>query len=156
MALLQVTLADELEALAPTTSAPAAVQTLADAYGAYMAGAVANGIPIVTTSAAVSAMAGAMTFPTSGTPAGAAAVLVGGVQAFWAAMVAAPATYFAGATVITPPAGLTGLAAALSAVFAANVGLSLEDSADAMAGAIHTASLGGTATFPGPLVTAIA
>ena len=156
MALTESTLASELEALVPTTDAAAAVQTLADAYAAYMDGASSDGVPIQNTATAATAMAGAMSFPTAGTASGAGTALSAGVQAFWAAMVAAPATYFPAATVITPPAALAALAAALTTVFGDNVGSTLEDSAAAMAGVIHTASLGGTATFPGPRVTAIA
>ncbi len=155
MALSESTLADELENLTPTTDADAAVQTLADAYGDYMSDAVSNGIPILTVTAAVEAMADAMEFPLPGTASAAATAIAAGVSAFWAAMVSAPATYFTAATVITPPAGLSGLAAALQSVLVSNVGLSLADSAATMADPMHSASAAGTATFPGPVVFAL-
>lgn len=155
MARLEATLASEIEALTPTTNAAGAVQTLADAYGVYMADAEANGVPIENVATGVAAMASAMSFPVPSTPAEAGTQLANGVSAFWAAMVAAPATFFPGATAITTPPALADLAPNLATVFAANVGRSLEGCAAALADAMDTASTGGTATFPGPVVAAI-
>lgn len=155
MPLLESTLASALEALVPTTDAAAAVQTLADAYRVYMAAATSNGLPLLGTGVAASEMAQAMTFPADGTAASAAGVLADGVQTFWSQVARVPSSSFAGATLITPPTGLAGLAVALTTVFETSVGSSLEESAAALAAALHTASAGGTATFPGPVVTAI-
>lgn len=159
MALLQTTLATALEELVPTSGEGVAEQRLAAAYGAYMKQAVAGAVPIVAAAVdatAIPAMASAMAFAL-GSAADGAAVVVAGVTAFWAAMVAAPAAFFAGAIVITaPPFG--GLAAALAATFSANTSgaVSLVDAVNAMATDMHSATAGiGTATFPGPVVSAI-
>ena len=156
MALSDTYLSTLLESLTTDTTALEAAEKLAEAYASYMIGAAAGAFPLLATVAPKAAMSGAMVFPTVGTAASAGASIQAGVVAFWAAMVAAPATYFAAATVIAPPAGLTTLGTALSAVFTSNIGSSLELSADAMAAAIHAASAGGTATFPPSTVTPIA
>lgn len=154
MALSESTLATEFEVLTPTADAAEAAQRLADAYGNYMSAATANGGAILTVTAAVSAMAGAMTFSSSGSAASAAAAISAGVSAFWGVLVAAPATHFAGATVITPPAGLAGLTAALTSMLSGG-DRTLEEGAAALASDVHAATAGGSATFPGPLVAPI-
>lgn len=150
MALLEATLASELENLAPTDNASAAVQAMADAYGVYFADAVCNGIAIMSVTAPTAAMASAMAFPVPGSPAGAGAVYQSGVVAFWAVIVAAPATYFTAAIGITPPPTLETLGAAMASTFTGNVGLSLADSAAAMACDLHAATIGGLGVFGGP------
>lgn len=155
MARAEATLATELEALGPTSNAAAAVQTIGDSYGVYMGGATSNGVPLTGAAGGVSAMAAALAFPVPSTFGEAGAALAAGVSAFWDAMVAAPSTFFAGASVITPPAGLAALPGSLAAVLAANIGQSLESCAAAIAAAIHDASTGGTATFPGPTVAPV-
>lgn len=160
MALKQSTLATELQSLAPTTTAGAAELRLAEAYGNYMHAAVANGVPIVAAAVdatAVPAMAAAMTFAAGATASQGAAVVSDGVSAFWAALVAAPATFFVGATVITQPPFAT-LVAALAAVFESNTSAerSLADAVAEVATVLHTATASqGTATFPGPVVAPI-
>ena len=151
MAILEATLATELENLVPTATAPEAVQAMADAYGVYMSDAVCNGITILSVSALVTAMAGAMSFPNTGSAADAGAAFQAGVVAFWAAMVAAPATYFTAAIGITVPPNLSTLGTALASTFGSNLTKSLEDSAAAMAADIHTVSLGGFGVFTGPV-----
>lgn len=161
MPLSSTTLANEIEALTPTATAGVGELRLASAYGDYMHGAVAGAVPIIAAAVdatAVPAMAGAMTFATDATAAQGAAVVTAGVVAFWAAMAAAPATFFAGATLITPPA-FASLTAALTAVLedATADGATLEDAAADLAAGLHAATAGqGTATFFGPTVSPIA
>ncbi len=156
MALVEATLSTELQAVVPTLGSGATA--LAQAYANYMAGATAL-TPILAPAlpAAVTAMAGAMTFSAGASAAAGAAVLAAGVAAFWAAMNAPAASYFASATLVTPPPALAGLAAALAPIMTANAasGVTLEDASDALAAALHTASLGGTATTPVAIVTPI-
>jgi len=153
----QSTLSTELQALVPTDNAVLAAQRLAQAYGDYMKDAEANLIPIVAAavdSTAVPAMAGSMTF--SFAAADGAAQILAGVGAFWTAVAAAPATFFPGATIVTPPVFAT-LAASLVANFASNTlsSNSLIDSVDAVATSLHTATTGATATFPPAAPSAI-
>lgn len=156
MALAEATLADALESLTPTTNPLSALLILAAAYGGYMEESASNGVAMADSTAASTAMAGAMAFPVPSTPAQAGTALAAGVSAFWATMVGAPAAAYPGATVVTPPPGLAALAATLAATLAANVGNGLVDCAAALAAAIHAASAGGAATFPGPVVSPIA
>lgn len=148
MSLSQADLADGLESLTPVSTSREAAQTIADAYALYMSAALASTFPILSVVAPLAAMAGAISFSPNGSPAAAGASIQAGIVQFWATMIAAPATYFAGATAITPPPDLTSLGTALSAVFSSEVGSSLETIADAMATAIHAASVKGTAAFP--------
>jgi len=156
VARVQATLSAELQAIVPTFSSGSAA--VAAAYGDYMLGATAL-TPIIAAAvpAAVSAMAAAMTFTAGATAAAGAAVLSAGVSAFWAAMVAAPATYFALFPIITIPPALAGLTAALTPIMVANAapGVSLVTASDALAAALHTASTGGTTTTPVAVVTPI-
>ncbi len=155
MALLESKLATELEVLTPTTDAAQAVLDLADAYGNYFADAESNSITILTVSAAVTAMSGAMSFPLPGSAAAGAASISAGVAAFWAVLVAAPAAHFTGATLIVIPTGLAGLTAALTSAIPTTVGLTTAQGAAIMAADMHAASIGpvaGNATFPGPAV----
>lgn len=146
MSLKTSVLAANLEDLAPTSSAATAAQTLADAYGDYMSKATATGT-ILSVTGPTAAMAAAMTFSDDATPAEAAAIFQAGCVAFWGYMAANPLTCWALATLITPPAALTGLGAALTPIFPANRSLSLAASAAAMAAAIDTATTGGTVTY---------
>lgn len=148
MAMLQTTLADELKALALYDNEPDAIQAWADAFAAYFGDAESNAVIIAPAAipAAKAAMAGAMT----GLSMTGAAALQAGIVAFWGALV--PATAWPTTTAITPPPGLSGLAAALQVVFDANTigGLSKDASMTAIAGAIHPINaVGGTATWPG-------
>lgn len=149
------TLKDELLAMGLFDNEPEAIQGWAAAFRTYFEDAVAGAVPVETSAldAPESAMAGAMTgLSTSG-----ASAIQAGVIAFWAALVAAPAVYFVGATLITPPLGLSGLAAALTTVFANNTATKASASTAyaAISGANNAANTGGTATFPGPVVEPI-
>ncbi len=151
MALSQSILSAALAGMTPTLVPASAVAKLAASYSAFMQDAVTNSIPLTNPASAQTAMTGAMSFPVPGTAASASSVIVAGVIEFWATMTASPPTFFAASAVITPPPGIAGMGTALAAVFVANIGLSLADSADAMASVIASASMGGTATFPGPV-----
>ncbi len=159
MTLSQSQLSTEIQAMVPT--AGAAEMTLAVAFGEYMKEAIAAAVPIIDSaidSTAVPAMASAMSFSAGASAAAGAAVVRSGIDAFWAAMVAVPASFFATATLITPPV-YAGLSVPLAATFVANAATSasLADSADDMAADIHPLTSGiGTATFPGPIVEFIA
>lgn len=159
MTLSQSQLSTEIQAMVPT--AGAAETTLAQAFGDYFKGAIAGAVTVIGSaidSTAVPAMAGAMSFAEGATPLEGAGEIKAGIDAFWAAMVAAPASFFAAATLITPPAVYGTLPASLAATFIANTGASasLADSADDMAADIHPLTDGtGTATFPGPTVQII-
>lgn len=161
MALVEATLATQIQTMTPTATPGVAEARLAAAYGVYMKGALAGAVPIVAAavdSTAVPAMAGAMAFTAGATAAAGAAVIQGGLVAFWAAMVAAPAVFFSGATVVTPPT-FAALSSALLATFAANLapGTTLADASAALASALHAATVGqGSATFPPGVVSVIA
>lgn len=167
MALLQATLAGFLTtALDPALPVDADITSLdiptriAQAFGAYFKDANA-GTPVLAPAideTAVPAMAAAMTFPTVGTPASGAAVFTAGYTAFWTAMVGAPVSFFAGATVITPATGLAALATAVAAIFPLNnlPDITTAQAAANLATAIHpNAGLTGTATFGVPTVAII-
>ena len=161
MALVETTLATELEALVPTVAIGVGAARLATAYGHYMHDATAGGVPMSASAVdatAVPAMADALAFVPGASAADGAAVLCAGVVAFWAAMAASPGSFFSGATAITPPTFAT-LPRALAAVFEACAvpGVPLSHAAAAIAGQLHAATAGlGTATRPGPVVAPIA
>jgi hypothetical protein len=66
-----------------------------------------------------------------------------GIIAWWDYLVAHPAACFTGASSVTKPAGLTGIAAALVSVFASNTSGAL--SASAACGAVATSLHGNNA-----------
>jgi hypothetical protein len=148
MAMLQTTLADELQALGLYDNEPDAIQAWADAFAAYFEDAESNAVIIA--SAAIPAAKAAMVSAMTGLSTAGAAAIQAGIVAFWGALV--PATAWLTTTAITPPPGLSGLTAALQAVFDANTtgGLSKDASMTAIAGAIHPINaVGGAATWPG-------
>ena len=154
------TLKSGLEALEATGDEAVAIQRLAIAYEDYMNDAMSNGLSVLPGSMLLTpfnnmktAMVGIGDFNTTA----AATKLAAGLTAFWAAMSAAPATIFTGATAITPPVTLATVGTGIQAAFDANVaaGKGLSDAAQALADAISVGSLGGTATFPGPIVSPI-
>lgn len=145
MPLSSSTLADGLEALAPTDSEAAAISAIVSAWDAYFGGSTVSGV----TATPGSYAAGLSTMQTalvgmSATGAGAAA-LAAGVTAFWSGIAGLATTIWITAPVvlvppIVPPAGLAALPAALAAAFASNTSgsSSLADSAAAVAAALHT------------------
>lgn len=162
MALAQATYATELETL-PLSGDPVAARTeFAQAFGEYFKEAVlTGGGPLLNTAAidstSVPAMAAALTFSIGNTALQGATAIVTAINAFWATLVAAPATFWTGATLVTPPPYAT-LAATLASTFEDNRDdeLGKADASNAIAGDIHLATdLLGTVTFPGPLVRSI-
>lgn len=157
MAMSQSTLATELENMVPTDNEPDAITALTDAYGVFAADAESNSIPITPAGvnlgkAAMSAALVGMSVSGAGITAIPAACI-----AFWVAVAGGLATSFPGATAITPPPH-AGIAAKLAITFPANTagGKSLADSVDAIATDMHSeAIVGGTCTFPGPVVAPI-
>lgn len=157
MALTQAALATEFLAVVPEIIELDAKTNFSQAYGNYIKLATANAVPTVGTfidATLVPAMVSAMTFGSSGTPSTGAAALVAGFTAFWAAAVAAPASFIVGATVIVPPI-FAALSAALIATFGVNQGPPAKDqptSTSNLATDVHAATLlSPTATFGVPV-----
>ena len=88
----------------------------------------------------------------------AAAKIQAGITAFWGVVAASAATIWTMVppvpppTGATPPAGLSGIAAALTSVFATNTSseADLDTAATNVANAIHPTQLGGIALIPPP------
>ncbi len=155
MALVQSTLASGLEAMEPIDSEATAIQRFADAFDDYFAGASVTGIPVTpgTTAAAKAAMIGAL----AGLNTDAATAIQNGITAYWGTVAPSATTIWAGTVgpiipPAVPPAGISGIAAALTGVFSANTsgGLALAAAAAAVAGAIHPTQLGGIVNLGPP------
>ncbi len=98
-------------------------------------------------------------------PGGAPAAIQAGVVAFWAALVAFPVVYFAAATAVTPPPGISVISADI--VLAAPLNVAAPNDAPTSLGYLVDGGLGGnvgihpltvtsaTATFPGPTTVPI-
>lgn len=144
MALSSATLSTNLQLVTPTSSAIAAVAAVAAAYKAYIAQASANSVTILGAAlgAAETAMVAAMSFSAGDSASAGAAKFLAGISAFWGVMVAAPASYWAGGTVIVPPT-FSGTSAAVAADFTANTSGSktLAQSMNAVAASIHAGTL---------------
>jgi hypothetical protein len=156
MAMSQSILAAELDVEIQNTETLAeAINAWAAAWKTYFTDAESNSVPILTPILDTAEAAMAVAMPSLGVDAGAA--LTSGVTAWWATLVASPPLTFTACTAITPPAGLAGIAAALTPVFISNRDgeLSKADALNAIASALHPLNLGGTATFPGPIVAPI-
>lgn len=156
MAMAAATLETELNGLALYDTEAAAITAWAAAFEVYFLDATtATGGSIL--AAGVTAAKAAMATAMVGLSTDGAAKIAAGVSAFWGAGVAAPATWWAAATVITPPAALADLETDLGNTFSQNIS---EEASKAtcmqrIAADIHTACTGGTATFPGPVVDPI-
>lgn len=148
MPLLVTSLSAELVVIAGAHPAnvAAAIISWATAFDNYMAASTCNGAPLNPAVASVASLA--MQGALAGLGAGGAAALAAGVTAYWAAL-NVPGAYGASLSV-TPPPGVGGLAAALTAVFAANTSgaLVVPGAQDAIAAAWHPLMLGGIAIFP--------
>ena len=162
MALSQSTLATNLELAQLSETFLAAGQALSNAFGEYMKEGTSNSVPITGSavdSTAVPAMVAVLApgLGVSFSIADFSTLLTNSIVAFWAAMVATPAAFLSGATVITPPT-YAALAATLAVTLADNLSskASIEVAMSAIASDIDTATAGlGTATFPGPIVAPI-
>lgn len=153
------TLKTELQALIPTDSVAVAIERLATAFTNYFleaqvgATSVASGTLAVPKAAMVTALAGI------NAPGAGAAVMQAGIIAFWGSVATTAAVIWAGNTPpvvgATVPPGLSGIAAALTPVFAANVAQkrSLVDSCEAIAAALHPLQITGLAAVSPPAGT---
>lgn len=151
------TLATELANLIPAASEAVAAATLAVAYATFAADAVAGVVSITAAGVGLGKAAMLSALVGMSTPGAGPAVITSAVQAFWVAVAAGLATSFAAATAITPPPH-AGLQVLLEVAFVANTAsrASLVDAAQAIATAMASqAIIGGTATFPGPIISPI-
>lgn len=167
MARSGATLKTELLGMGLHSAESAAIEAWAEAFTKYFEDAISNAVPIV-----VAALRTPTTGPKDLMKAGMTglsvtgpAAIQAGITAFWGALVTVPAIYFPAATLITPPPTLATIAADLLLVMPVNVAESA--STDTAMGRIasghppvimlglHTLNLGGTATFPGPIVAPI-
>lgn len=155
MALVSSVLGTELANLTPTDTESVAIDTFAAAWEAYFDGATVAGVPVTVGSyaAALTALRGGLV-GVSADGAGPAKIQAA-ITSFWASVATLAPTMWAIApppTGATPPAGLGGIAAALTTVFASNASgdLSLVDAANAVAAAIHPTQLGGICVLPAP------
>ncbi len=158
MPLLPATLASELNNLALYDTEAAAIEGWATAWINYWASATSNGMPVTppaeaTLAAAKLAMSGAMV----GLSSVGATAIQAGITAFWGILVATPVAIFAAATLITPPPTLGSIASLLAPVFTTNAvpGITKEIAMRNISVSLHTNNLGGTATFPVPIVAPI-
>lgn len=156
MAMVEATLATELQNLTPTSTESSAITALVDAYATYAADAEAA-TPIKSTGIDLgkTAMASAL----SGMSASGAGLTIipNAILAFWNGVAAGLATSFDGATAISAPPHAT-LETLFAATAAANTSGSktLIEATEAIAADMHAnAIVGGTVTTPGPTVTPI-
>lgn len=157
MPMTQAVLATQLQGMTPVSSEPAAIATLANAYAVFAADAVAGAAPITAAGIALGKAAMSTALVGMSSAGAGAGKLVTAVQAFWVAVAGGLATSFAGATAIVPPPN-AGLLALLTATFAANTSTSadLATATNAVATNLRDqAIIGGTVTFPGPVVSPI-
>lgn len=146
----------------PVASEADAIDYITTKWLEFFSGATTFGVPANAGALgpAKAAMAAAMlgiSVPSVG-----AAKLQAGIVAFWGVVIPSAATIWVTVPpigLVTAPAGLTGIAGALSPVFTTNTtgGKSLEESANALAIALLSTQLGGTATntAPTPIVMPI-
>lgn len=157
MAMSQSVLAGQLVNLVPAATEATAITRLADAYATFATDAAAGAVPITTAGVALGKAAMQLALIGISTPGAGAAVLTSAVQAFWSAVAGGLATSFSGATAIVPPPN-AGLQALLVTTFGTNTAsqASLGAATNAVATALYNqAIIGGTATFPGPVVSPI-
>lgn len=150
-------LATELLNLDPVDNEVDAITTLTDAYATFAADAVAGAQSLTAAGVALGKAAMITALTGVSVPNAGAAILVAATQAFWAAVAAGLATSFVGATAITPPPH-SGLSAAFAVTFPANTSGALSKAAATSAVAddfYAQAIIGGTVTYPGPVVSPI-
>ena len=159
MALLADTLATELKAMALFDNEADAIDAWAEAFSTYFedaASAVLGASPIL--AAAIPPAETLMKAGMTGLSTAGPAAIQAGIVAFWGSLVANvsnPVTQaWATVTLIVPPVLLTGIAAALTTLFATNTAGSVAKDAafDAIAASIHTNNQGGLATWPNPVL----
>lgn len=157
MARLQTTLATELKKIANTSSEATAIAGWANAFDLYMATASAtiagSPVPLVPSPTYKAKMSAAMVGMSSGSAA--AGKIAAGINAYWQEIKDTNAVAFPSSTLVTKPAGLTGLAGDLQAQFNLNRALTAATGFNAISFIIHDACAGGTVTIPpatGPIL----
>ena len=143
----------------PVATEAEAIEALASGFTDFFADSAVSGSPAVLASLAgaeASFRAAAVGLSSSGQS---ASRIQAAISAFWATAMASAPTIWVTVPVILPgtgvvPAGLTGIAAALSASFAANMAANSDAStaADAIAAAIFPFQIGATVTLSPPPV----
>lgn len=157
MAMSTAALAAQLLSLVPATTEAAAVATLTDAYGAFASDATASAVAVTPTGVTLGKNAMRAALVGVNSSGAGSAVLTAAIQAFWVAVAAGLATSFPGAAAIVPPPHV-GLQALLDATFATNTAgrANLADATQAVATDLHNqAIIGGSVTFPGPVLSPI-
>lgn len=154
--LSQAKLSDMFKSLTPTTDYTVAAARISSGFQTYFAEATVLGIGIGSVGllapckAAMDVALLAAMAPRNN----AAGAFQSGITAWWGAVPAVAAVLWVGEPPMappvlsaTPPPGLSGIAAALSTVFAANRagGLNLPSASDAIAAVLHPLMLGGLA-----------
>ncbi len=154
MAMVQATLATQLQNMIPVNLEATAITNLVNAYGTYASTATGAGVPIAAPGVTIgkTAMSTALV-GMSATDAG-RTLIPAACLAFWTAACAAFATTFPGSIASTPPPHVTLPTSFLTTVDANTSGsLGLVASMKAIAAVMHAdAIIGGTVTLPGPTV----
>lgn len=151
MAMVQTTLATQLQNMTPTGVEATAITALVDAYGTFASAATGNGIPLTPAGVTLgkTAMQGAlvgMSIDSAGLTAIPAACV-----AFWGAVCTGFAVSFPSSIAATPPPHAS-LAAAFAALMPANTiaEVDLATAASSIAAIMYTDAItGGTVTLPG-------
>ena len=145
----QDTLAQELQKMVPVDNEPAGINNFAEAWEEYFSESTVAGATVVpgTLAAAPTALKTAMGGVAN---VDSAKAIADGIDAFWGVVETSAATIWITVPPLasaTKPPTLGAIEAAVAAAGTANIAakLSLEDSADAIATAIHPNNLGGLA-----------
>jgi hypothetical protein len=157
MAMSADVLATQLLSLVPVETEAQAIVALTDAYGVFAADAVAGVAPITVAGVVLGQAAMRAALVGMSAPGAAPAVLVAATQAFWGAVAGGLAVSFLGAIAIVPPPHV-GLQALLTLTFSTNTTTSASQvvATNAVAGDFYNqAIIGGSVTFPGPVVSLI-
>jgi len=156
MALSAATLASEFNNLSLYSDSASAAEDWAEAFTTYFEDAVTApsgvGVVVAQLRGVGSPKEGLKSALLSITPGSAASDLETGLAAFWAPIIAAPATFFPGMILpASAPGGISGVGTTLQSTFDSNTSgsKSKSDCADLVAADIHSANSGGIVTKPG-------
>jgi hypothetical protein len=152
MAFSSATLSTQLQAISGSTEAAARV-SWSGAWATYFAGAVAGAVPFTTNPTHIATARAAMEAAMVGLSVSGqgAAKIQAGIIAWWDALVANAANYFAGASSITKPSGLTSIASNMGPILTSNknTAASASVACGAIAAQIHADNGGGSANISG-------
>jgi hypothetical protein len=153
MALLQNTLATELQRLVPVNTAAQGISNFAIAWENYFRMATVAGIPV--TEGSLTTALDALESSMAGLISNVALAIQSGIQSFWAGVASSCALIWPTTPLlilVTPPPLLGMIATSLTPVFANNINsdLSLENSTAAIAAVLHPLQLGGIAVIGPP------